>query len=310
MPELPEAETIVRGLRGPLEGALVGTVRVIHADVLDGEPAELARGLEGTRITRVGRRGKNVVIGLDSGLRLVVNLGMSGRLLWRRRDDPSPPPSHPAVSFGLLRGTGGDASSETFAPGGDVVYHDPRRFGRIRLLGPGAWRTWSRGMGPEPLAPGFTAGVLAEALAGSKSPIRSWLLDQRKVAGVGNIYASEACHLARIHPQTPAGRIDADGTRRLHRAVRKVLAGAVAAGGTTLRDYRTAEGWEGAYQYALRAYGREGLPCPRCGEAIVRVVFSNRSAFYCPRCQPEPAPAPGTPVSGSRPGPPPPRGAS
>jgi len=310
MPELPEAETIVRGLRAPLEGAVVGTVRVIHPDVLDTGPAELAADLEGARITRVGRRGKNVVIALGSGLRLVVNLGMSGRLLWRREDDPSPPPSHPAVSFGLLQGIGDDAPSETFAPGGDVVYHDPRRFGRIRLLDPEGWRTWSGSMGPEPLSAGFTARVLAEALAGSKSPIRSWLLDQRKVAGVGNIYASEACHLARIHPQTPAGGIDAAGARRLHRAIRQVLAGAVAAGGTTLRDYRTAEGWEGAYQFALRAYGREGLPCPRCGKAIVRVVFSNRSAFHCPRCQPEPAPAPGTPVSGPRPGRPPPRGAS
>jgi formamidopyrimidine-DNA glycosylase len=308
MPELPEAETIVRGLRRPLEGAVVGAVRVIHPDVLDTEASELAGGLEGRRITVVGRRGKNVVIGLDSGLRLVVNLGMSGRLLWRPVDDPSQPPSHPAVSFGLLPGAGIDAPSGAFAPGGDVVYHDPRRFGRIRLLDPEAWRSWSGSMGPEPLSAGFTARVLAEAFAGSKSPIRSWLLDQRKVAGVGNIYASEACHLARIHPQTPAGQIDAAGARRLHGAIRRVLAGAVAAGGTTLRDYRTAEGWEGAYQYALRAYGREGLPCPRCGESIVRVVFSNRSAFYCPRCQPEPAP--GTPVSGSRAVPPPPRGAS
>ncbi|CAN5670387.1 bifunctional DNA-formamidopyrimidine glycosylase/DNA-(apurinic or apyrimidinic site) lyase [soil metagenome] len=308
MPELPEAETIVRGLRRPLEGAVVGNVRVIHADILDAGPEKLARGLEGARITRVGRRGKNVVIGLEPDLRLVVNLGMSGRLLWRSPDDPAPPPSHPAVSFGLFRTIEGGASPGTLAPGGEVVYHDPRRFGRIRLLGPETFRAWSESLGPEPLSASFSARVLGEALSGSKSPVRSWLLDQRRIAGVGNIYASEACHLARIHPQTPAGQIDDAGARRLHAAIREVLRAAVEAGGTTLRDYRTAEGWEGAYQYALRAYGREGLPCPGCGETIVRVVFSNRSAFFCPRCQP----APGAPVTGSRrrPSPPPPGGAS
>ncbi len=292
MPELPEAETIARGLRRPVVGGTLDGVRVLHADVLDLEPAALARGVEGRRVTAVERRGKNVVLRLDDDARLVVNLGMSGRLLWRGPHDPGPPPTHPAVIFGLRRGSTAAAGPPGGDGGGEIVYHDPRRFGRIQLLSGPAFRGWSRALGPEPLSAAFTARALAEGLGRSRSPIRSWLLDQRRVAGVGNIYASEACHLARIHPRTPASAIDSSRARRLHRALRKVLGDAVEGGGTTLRDYRDAQGWEGAYQHRLRVYGREGEPCLRCGHGIERIVFSNRSAFLCPRCQP-PAQEPG-----------------
>jgi formamidopyrimidine-DNA glycosylase len=288
MPELPEAETIARGLRRPVVGGVLTGARVLHSDVVDLDPPALALGLTGRRVTSVERRGKNVVIRLDDDARLVVNLGMSGRLLWRAPEDPGPPPTHPAVIFGLRRRTTPSASPHLGDGGGEIVYHDPRRFGRIQLLSAPAYRGWSRTLGPEPLSAGFTARALAEGLARSRSPVRSWLLDQRRVAGVGNIYASEACHLARIHPRMPALEIDASGTRRLHRALRKVLGDAIEGGGTTLRDYRDAQGWEGAYQHRLRVYGREGEPCMRCGRAIERIVFSNRSAFLCPRCQPGP----------------------
>ena len=286
MPELPEAETIARGLRAPVEGGTITGVSVLHADLVEMEPAALVRGITGAFIEAVGRRGKNVVLRLEGGNHLVVNLGMSGRLLWRPAGDPSPPPSHPGVVFRLRPAA--QTSNPRAAPEGDLVYHDPRRFGRIRLLRQSAYRTWSRSLGPEPLSRGFTARRLALELARSRTPLRSWLLDQGKVAGVGNIYASEACHVARLHPALPASEVDAAGARRLHRAIRRVLAEAVEGGGTTLRDYRTAQGWEGAYQHSLRVYGREGEPCPRCGRPVRRIVFSNRSAFYCPRCQPEP----------------------
>jgi formamidopyrimidine-DNA glycosylase len=296
MPELPEAETIARGLRPFAVGRTIDGVTVHHPDLLDLAPDEFRALLFGgapnalpsaplsaspgathstaPTICDVTRRGKNVVLPLESGLTLVVNLGMSGRLLWRPADDPTPPPSHPAVTFHL----GGDA----------LVYHDPRRFGRIQLLSPNPFAAWSRALGPEPLDPGFTPPELALALSQSRSPIRSWLLDQRRIAGVGNIYAVEACHRAGIHPLTPARAIDAAGAARLHGALIEVLRRAIERGGTTLRDYRTAQGWEGAFQHDLGAYGRDGLPCPTCATPVERLVFSNRSAFVCPTCQPAP----------------------
>ena len=296
MPELPEAETIARGLRAPVEGGTITGVSVLHADLVEMAPAALVRGITGAVIEAVGRRGKNVVLRLEGGDHLVVNLGMSGRLLWRPAHDPSPPPSHPGVVFRLRPAlqtshlptpTSPDDRGKV-VPEGELVYHDPRRFGRIRLLAGGAYRAWSRTIGPEPLSRAFTGHRLAQELARSRMPLRSWLLDQRKVAGVGNIYASEACHVARLHPALPASEVDFAGARRLHRAIRRVLGEAVDGGGTTLRDYRNAQGWEGAYQHRLRVYGREGEPCPGCGRPVRRIVFSNRSAFYCPRCQPGP----------------------
>jgi formamidopyrimidine-DNA glycosylase len=282
MPELPEAETIVRGLRPHLPGRTIRSVEVIHEDLLAGGVEAFSGLRAGTRILGVDRRGKNIVIpvGLDddqeAAFFLVVNLGMSGRLLFRPTGDPSPPPTHPGVRFHLEEGSA-------------MVYHDVRRFGRLELLPPKAFRAWTRSLGPEPLGRSFTARRLARDLAASISPVRSWLLDQRKVAGVGNIYANEALFLARIHPRTRATDIPEPGARRLHRAIRRVLREAIRARGTTLRDYRTAAGDEGSYGGTLRVYGRKEEPCPRCGAPVERLVFGNRSAFRCPRCQPEAA---------------------
>jgi formamidopyrimidine-DNA glycosylase len=275
MPELPEAETIVRGLRDPLVDSRIAGLRVIHSDVLDGDPGTVAETVKTRRITEVTRRGKNIVIHLAPPARLVVNLGMSGRLLHRSPDEQSPPPSHPALVFPL-------------DPEGSLIYHDVRRFGRVQLLTPGEYEEWASRLGPEPLGSHFTSAALAEALSRSISPVRSWLLDQRKVAGIGNIYANEALHRARIHPRTPSAQIDPSAARRLHRSIRAVLREAVEARGTTLRDYRTAQGWEGSYAPRLRVYGRGGASCPRCPGTVQRIVFGNRSAFLCPRCQPEP----------------------
>lgn len=280
MPELPEAETIVRGLLAPLHDRRVTQVTVVRPDVVEGSATRFADALTGRVMQEVGRRGKNVVIHLDDDARLVVNLGMSGRLLYRPPSDPSPPPTHPVAEFHLSRGDDGE--------GGTLVYHDIRRFGLLRVLDARAYGRWSRSLGPEPLGRRFTARYLQEACAASRSPLRSWLLDQRKVAGVGNIYANEAAHLAGIHPRTPASAIPAQAIPRLHRAIRRVLRDAIEARGTTLRDYRTAQGWEGSYGGALRVYGRDGEPCPGCRTPVEREVFGNRSAFFCPTCQPAP----------------------
>ncbi|TVP58848.1 MAG: bifunctional DNA-formamidopyrimidine glycosylase/DNA-(apurinic or apyrimidinic site) lyase [Gemmatimonadales bacterium] len=276
MPELPEAETIARGLREPLTGASVDRVAVIHADVLDLEAEDFAGRLRGSRFEAIGRRGKNLVLRLADSRRLVVNLGMSGRLLMRGPGAGGPPPTHPAVYFHLQGGLG------------SLVYHDVRRFGRLSLHSAKEYAAWSATLGPEPLGPEFTAVALERGLRSSATPLRSWLLDQRRVAGVGNIYANEAAFLARIDPRARTNSLDADAARRLHRAIRRVLSEAIDARGTTLRDYRTAQGWEGEYGAKLQVYGRAGEPCPRCAEPIVREVLSNRSVFFCPRCQPAP----------------------
>lgn len=274
MPELPEAETIVRGLRPSIVGRTIRGVEVVHADVLRQPTRRFAKEVRGRTIQGVGRRGKNVLVELDADRVIVVNLGMTGRLIpvaerggreW----------THPAVRFRL-------------EGGGALVFDDTRRFGTVECLTREAWDVRSARMGPEPLEAGFTARGLHAALAQSRAPVRSWLLDQRKIAGVGNIYANEALHLAGIHPMRQARAIDPARAAALHRGIRRVLARAIGAGGTTIRDYRTAEGDAGRYARRLLVYGRDGSACERCGSEIRRVVFGGRSAFFCPSCQPEP----------------------
>ncbi len=283
MPELPEAETIRRGLAAPLRGRVVRRVRIPRPDLLTQESDRFTSLVEGARFLDVGRRGKNLVFELaavdenDPHLRMVVNLGMSGGMTLLRADDDSTGPSHPGVVF--------DLDGE-----GALIYHDVRRFGRLTAFGSRAFSNWSQALGPEPLDSSFTPSSLADGLSGSRSPIRSWLLDQKRIAGVGNIYANEALFGARIHPRTPANRISADDSRGLHHALQGILRDAIRARGTTLQDYRTALGTPGSYASDLRVYGREGRPCARrCGGTVERLVFSNRSSFFCPRCQPEPS---------------------
>lgn len=228
---------------------------------------------------RVGRRGKNVLFRLDGGRALLVNLGMTGRLLLPDPGGGAVEGGHPGVRIHFHDGT-------------PLTYDDVRRFGALEILGARGWRLRNRALGPEPLSAGFTAELMGRSAARSRSPIRSWLLDQRRVAGVGNIYANEALWEARIHPLRPASSLDASEVRRLHRALRRILRAAIEARGTTLRDYRDAEGGEGSFGGLLRVYGREGFPCPRCGAVVERGVLSNRSFFVCRRCQPVPSPAP------------------
>lgn len=274
MPELPEAETIARGLAAVLPGRVIADVTVLRDDVVKGPSRTFADALAGRRFREVGRRGKNVVFTFDDGDRLVINLGMTGRILAAANADPVRRATHPAVHFRL-------------DDGGCMTYDDVRRFGLLNLFSRSQWRDWSRRLGPEPLSRSFTARVLGRTLARSRSPIRSLLLDQGKIAGVGNIYAVEALWFARIHPTTPANAIG-DRAASLHRSLRRVLRRAIRAGGTTLRNYRTVEGDVGGFSRALHAYGREGQPCTRCRTSIARVVFGGRSAFLCPRCQAPP----------------------
>ena len=270
MPELPEVETIVRGLRPNLPGRTIEAVRVLRPDVLRKPPRVFSAELRGRTFDSVSRRGKNIVAHLKGDIVLVVNLGMTGRLLLVERASDA---THPAVRF-------------TLDSGPKLVFDDVRRFGVLEVLSGSEWKERSRRLGPEPLSSSFTARRFSEGLAESGSPIRSWLLDQRRLAGVGNIYANEALHVAGIHPRRPAKSITGREARGLHRALRGTLRRALDNRGTTLRDYRDASGVPGENASALRVYGRVGEPCLRCFARIERVVFGSRSAFLCPTCQP------------------------
>ncbi len=270
MPELPEVETIVRGLRPNLPGKTIERLRILHPDVLRQPPRDFSARLRGRVFESVHRRGKNIVLRLTEGVVLVVNLGMTGRLVWARDGTRT---THPAVRF-------------TLSVGPVLVYDDVRRFGVLEVMDETEWALRDQRLGPEPLSSTFTVRRLHTDLSRSISPIRSWLLDQRRVAGVGNIYANEALHLAGIHPQRPAKSVTEGEARKLHRAVRRTLRQAVENRGTTLRDYREATGSPGDNAAHLRVYGRSHQPCLRCSTRICRLVFGNRAAFYCPRCQP------------------------
>lgn len=273
MPELPEVETIVRQLAPVLPGHTIRTVGIRWPDVLGDSPGRFRRALKGAEILRVDRRGKNIVLNLSPPAFLVVNLGMTGRLLFSGTME-APFPDHMAVRLVL-------------DPPALLFYADTRRFGLLRVFLPEAWERESARLGPEPLERRLTPRRFHSRLSESRSPIRSWLLDQRKMAGVGNIYAAEALFRSGVHPTRPASTLDLTEAERLLNGIREVLRAAIKARGTTLRDYRTASGQEGGFLPRLLVYGREGEACVTCKTPVARVVFGNRSAFFCPRCQPE-----------------------
>jgi formamidopyrimidine-DNA glycosylase len=274
MPELPEVETIVRELAGVLPGHRIQKVTIRHPKLVGSSKRRFSRDVRGEEVLGVDRRGKNIVISLSRPSFLVVNLGMTGQLLFAGEDDTTPPPTHLALHFSLT-----NAAS--------LYYADVRRFGLLRVYSPTEWKAESKRLGPEPLGRELSSEAFHRALQASRSPIRSWLLDQRRIAGIGNIYAAEALFLSGIHPRRPARSLAPGESKALLAGIRKVLRNAVRARGTTLRDYRTASGDRGGFATALQVYGRDGERCLNCKAHVVRIVFGNRSAFLCPHCQPE-----------------------
>ncbi len=274
MPELPEVETIAKDVRPYLEGVTLETARVLRADVLRGltRPA-LERSLRGRTVTAVGRRAKHLVLLLDDGRRLVIQPGMTGSLLVRS-------PAAGRDPYTVLEAT--------LSSGGVLTYRDVRRLGAVHLLTPAAWRRYTSRIGPEPLEPGFTARSLAALLAGGRLAVKKALMDQRRLAGVGNIYANEALWRAGLDPSRPARSLTLPEAGRLHRALRSLLWGAIRRRGTTVRDYRTGTGEAGAYQSRLDVYGRAGLACRRCGprHRIAEThAIDARVTYFCPGCQ-------------------------
>lgn len=271
MPELPEAETIARDLDPRLAGRRVTDVRVIHDDVIAGDTVTFRESIVGHTVTAVGRRGKNVVLGLDDAGRLVVNLGMTGRLV--TSDAPRAGElNHVAVAFALDDGR-------------ELLYDDTRRFGLLQRYDAESWAARDLELGVEPLSQEFTGDELWALTKQTRTPVRNFLLDQRRVAGVGNIYALEALFRAGIRPTRRGHRVTRAEAARLRDTLRDVLTRAIEHRGTTFSDYRDASGEAGGFEPLLEVYGREGDPCHRCGTTIKRSVLTNRSAFYCPSCQ-------------------------
>lgn len=270
MPELPEVETIVRDVAHRLPGRVIVGVDVVHPDLLDDHPpVAFAAALIGATVRAVSRRAKNIVVEFD-GLRLVINLGMTGRLLVLGDGDAAP--SHPGVRF-------------TLDDGRRLAYHDVRRFGRLALYTPEVWADRAAKLGIEPLDPGFTPGLLHELASSSRVTIKSWLMDQRRVVGIGNIYSSEALFRARIDPRRTAKSLTPSEASRLHTAVIEVLREAIEFRGTTLLDYRDPDGNPGGFAGRLLVYDRAGRACVRCGRPIHRIVQGGRSTYFCRRCQ-------------------------
>ncbi|MBM19359.1 MAG: DNA-formamidopyrimidine glycosylase [Stappia sp.] len=301
MPELPEVETVRRGLAPVFEGARVERLHLARPDLRFPFPDGFAKAVEGREVTALGRRAKYLLADLDDGAVIVMHLGMSGAFRIEAGGDGAPgevvggaafvhPRSearkHDHVVFDLATAAGMPMR---------IVYNDPRRFGFMTMTtraGLESHPLFSH-LGLEPTGNALSGERLAELFAGRRTPLKTALLDQRMIAGLGNIYVCEALHRAGLSPVAPAGSLATAkgkagaGARRLAEAVRTVLEEAIAAGGSTLRDHRQANGELGYFQHSFAVYGREGEPCRRagCGGTIARLVQSGRSTFHCPVCQ-------------------------
>ena len=265
MPELPEVESVRRQLDPQLSGRRITETWTDPLPTVPREFVDVERLTDRT-IERVGRRGKFLIAPLDEGLELVMHLGMTGSFRFDLDD--------PYVRARLW-----------LDDGRTLAFRDPRRFGRIAAVDKGdysALPTLAR-LGPEPLSDEFDPGRFAELLARTTAPVKPYLLSQRPVAGVGNIYADEALWIARIHPKSR--RVGPERALALHAAIREVLASAIDREGTTFRDYRMVDGESGRNASFLVAYGRAGQACPRCGTSLRKIVLGGRGTTYCPRCQ-------------------------
>ena len=282
MPELPEVETVRRGLVPAMEGIVISQADVNRPDLRWPFPENMAQRLAGNRVLRLRRRSKYILADLSSDETLLIHLGMSGRMLISGdplgqflHDHPAPE-KHDHVVFHMENGA-------------RITFNDPRRFGAMDLMDTATVDAHPllAKLGPEPLGNAFHEAYFVEALKGKNTPIKSALLDQRIVAGLGNIYVCEALFRARISPKRRAGQISAARIARLVPIIRDVIAEAIEAGGSSLRDFRQTDGELGYFQHRFEVYDREGEPCPTpgCTGQISRIIQSGRSSFYCTLCQ-------------------------
>lgn len=269
MPELPEVETIVRGLRGAIVGKTISSVGVSLKKMAVAPPSvDFERALERERIEAVGRRGKYAIFSLKSGRSVVTSLRMTGRLVLLGDGEPAFPYTHIELRF----------SDKT-----RLAFADVRQFGRMRLIEPG--EAWDADLGVEPLSGSFTPDSFICMLSGRTTPVKAFLLDQRRIAGVGNIYACEALWQAGIRPGTPAKRLSKPAATRLYHALVDVLQRAIGMRGSSVDDYVDAQGLKGGFQNVLSVYGRTGKICSKCGGSIIRTVIAQRGTWWCRKCQ-------------------------
>ncbi|WP_428937005.1 bifunctional DNA-formamidopyrimidine glycosylase/DNA-(apurinic or apyrimidinic site) lyase [Fontivita pretiosa] len=278
MPELPEVQTVVNTLAGRILGRRIAAVQLLRHDIVNPPGFNLVQRLQNRIFRNVTRRGKRIVFSLDDGNRFYIHLGMSGRLTLEPAD--SPVLKHTHLILRLVT----DATADRSHAGLHLRFRDPRRFGGVWWIGS---ETDGNGrddkIGPEPLA--LRPAQLARRLARTRRAIKSALLDQTLIAGLGNIYADESLFAARLHPLTPANSLDAEQIARLNRAIKTTLRRAIRHRGSSLRDYVDADGLAGAFQNRHRVYDRAGQPCPACRTPIARIVLSGRSTCFCPKCQ-------------------------
>jgi formamidopyrimidine-DNA glycosylase len=270
MPELPEVETVRRALEPQLVGRIFERVQIDDPRLVRPfDPKQIAAELEGERVVALDRRGKYLLVRFESGRVLLIHLRMTGSLRHARGGSlPDDPHRHAVVRLD---------------DGSDVAYRDVRRFGTWQLLEPEEVEPYlTERLGGEPLERGFTKRRLAERLRGRRAPLKAALLDQRTVAGLGNIYVDEALWRARLHPLRPAGSLNDDEVARLTRGIKDALRAGVASQGATLRDYTAPDGARGRMQERFRVYGREGEPCPRCGTPIEKIRVAGRGTYFCP----------------------------
>ena len=282
MPELPEVETVRMGLAPVMAGRRITRAEVRRDGLRWPFPEKMADRLTGAKVLGLRRRSKYILADLDSGETLLVHLGMSGRMLISGTELGKFHHKHPAPEAH-------DHVVLEMETGARITFNDPRRFGAMDLLATGddATHPLLAKLGPEPLGNGFHEDYLVRAFVGKKSPVKAALLDQRVVAGLGNIYVCEVLHRAGVNPKRQAGQLASKRAAGLVPVIREVLAEAIAAGGSSLRDYRQASGELGYFQHTFRVYDREGAPCvtPDCTGTVRRIVQSGRSTFYCPACQ-------------------------
>jgi len=273
MPELPEVESVRRQLAPLLEGRRFERVEVSDPRLTrPADPAAVARSLEGERVAELGRRGKYLIVRFESGRALLIHLRMTGSLRHAHGGTLADDPHRRAVV--------------RLDDGSDVAYRDIRRFGTWALLERGEEDTYlAERLGAEPLGRSFTAARLGARLANRRAPVKAAILDQRTLAGVGNIYADEALWYARVHPLREARSLDEGETAALHRGIRRALERGIERQGSTLRDYRLPDGESGGMQHEFKVYGRDGEPCERCGTPIEKIRVAGRGTWYCPTCQ-------------------------
>lgn len=275
MPELPEVESAARDLHAQLAGHRLGSITHLSwPKVLEGGPEAFRQGLEGQRLLSVGRRAKWILAQLDNGLVWALHLRMSGAAIVRPANAP-PPDAHTHLAIAIDDGR-------------SLHWRDVRKFGRMRLLDPAGLAALDAAHGVEPLSADFTPTRFAQLLQGKRTQLKPFLLDQKHIAGLGNIYVDEALWFAQLHPTRPAGSLQPTEVAALHAAIQGVLTRAIDHGGSTFRDYRNGYGEVGGHQDHFRAYGQSGKPCQRCQAPIQRSVLGQRGTHVCPVCQPRP----------------------